>query len=248
MITSNAAVVQIAPTPAPSRWIVLDLETGDADEQAIETAIRAWKAPRNWKPETVEKNRAEHATKLRDQAALLDASPILCVGLRSPSLGLMFSGMGQGHLSEIPGWHGVVECPDERAMLASLGSWLNTVTDNGTVLAGHNVRGFDLPKLRGGYVRHRLPLPMCLRPVECGPSQPVTDTMHLFKHYSMEHRDNPFVSLDTVCIAFGIERPKSIVSGKDVPQMYRDGRIAEILTYCAIDIDATAEVYRLMMA
>lgn len=248
MITNTAAVVQIAPTPDPARWVALDLETGDAPEDAIAADIAAWKAPRNWKPETVEKNRAEYSAKVRDQAALLDASPVLCVGLRSPSLGLMFSGMGQGHLSQIPGWSAVIECPDESAMLAALRSWLNTISDASTTLVGHNCRGFDLPKLRGAYVRHRQPLPQCLRPVMDGPGQPMTDTMRLFGSFSMEHRDNPFISLDTVCRSFGVQRPKELIDGADVPRLHKEGRIAEILTYCAIDVDATAEVYRLMMA
>jgi hypothetical protein len=248
MITNNAHVVQIAPVPDPARWLCLDIETGDAPEEAIQRAIDTWKAPRNWKPKTVEKNHAEYATKVHDQAALLDASPILCVGLRSPSIGLMFSGMGQGHLSQIPGWSSVIECNDEAEMLIALASWLDTISDASTMLVGHNIRRFDAPKLRGAYVRHRLALPRCLRPVECGPSQPVTDTMSLFKHFSLEHRDDFMVSLDTVCAAFGIERPKQLISGAEVPQMYRDGRIAEILTYNAIDVDSDAEVYRLMMA
>lgn len=247
-MSGQSNVVHIAPTPAVEPWIVIDLETGDAPEEAIQAAIERWKAPANWKPETVSKNRAEYAAKARDKAALLDASTILCVGLRSPQGGVMLSGMGVGHLDTIPGWIGVLEYQDEAGLLAGLRAVLDATTDAATVLVGHNIRGFDAPKLRGAYVRHRLPLPRCLRPVEGGPGQPLTDTMRLFGHFSMEYRDAPFVGLDTVCRAFGIPRPKSVVSGAEVPEMHRDGRFAEILTYCAIDVDATAEVYRRMMA
>ena len=132
-------------------------------------------------------------------------------------------------------------------MLAGLAAWLDTQTDAETSLVGHNIRAFDLPKLRGGFVRHRLPLPACLRPRESG-SQPITDTMSLFKSFSMEHRDDFAVGLDLVCTAFGIPRPKQLICGDDVPRLYREGQIAAILTYCAIDVDATAEIYRLMMA
>lgn len=236
--------VTIMP-PAP--YIILDTETADAPDVAIAEAIAAWKAPSNWKPETVEAKRAEYAEKARDKAALLDASPIICVGLRTPSIGLMFSGMGKGYLDAIPGWAGVIEADDEAGMLEALRGWLNTLSNADTCLVGHNCRGFDLPKLRSAFVRHRQPLPDCLRPVTAGPGQPISDTMHLFKHFSMEHRDSLYISLDTACRSFGIARPKAIVDGSMVPEMYRAGRYAEILTYCAIDIDSTAELYRLMM-
>ncbi|TCT21182.1 ribonuclease H-like domain-containing protein [Thiobaca trueperi] len=242
----TAHVVTLTQTMPVARFVVLDLETGDAPEDAIQAAIRQWKAPSNWKPETVEKNRAEQAEKIREKAALLDASPILCAGLRSDREAVMFNGMGDTGPLDLPGWT-IESHPDECAMLAALGQWLNAHTDDVTALVGHNVRGFDLPKLRGGFVRHRLPLPACLKPRD-GQGQPVTDTMSLFKSFSMEHRDDFAVSLDVVATAFGIPRPKQYVSGADVPRLHREGQIAAILTYNAIDIDATAEIYRRMMA
>ncbi|WP_200331005.1 hypothetical protein [Thiocystis violacea] len=242
-----APVVTLTQTAAASRFVVLDLETTDAPEEAIQAAIAAWKAPSNWKPETVEAKRAEAAEKIRDKAALLDASPIVCVGVRSDRDGVMFSGMGDPGPLDLHGWR-IETHDDERAMLAALGQWLDVNADEQTTLAGHNVRNFDLPKLRGGFVRHRLPLPACLKPRASGPAQPVTDTMSLFKSFSMEHRDDFAVNLDLVCTAFGIPRPKQYVSGADVPRMHRAGQIAAILTYCCIDVDATTEIYRLMMA
>ena len=244
--TQTAHVVTLTPPAPAARFIVLDLETGDAPEEAIQAAINAWRAPSNWKPETVEAKRQEQAEKIREKAALLDASPILCVGVRSDRDAVMFSGMSDPGPLDLPGWR-IESHPDERSMLDALRVWLDLFTDEMTTLAGHNVRAFDLPKLRGAYVRHRLPLPACLRPRD-GQGQPVTDTMTLFKAFSMEHRDDFAVNLDVVCSAFGIPRPKQVISGAEVPRLHRDGRIAEILTYCCIDVDATAEAYRLMMA
>lgn len=244
--TQTAHVVTLTPPAPAARFIVLDLETGDAPEDAIQAAIDAWRAPSNWKPETVEAKRQEQAEKIRERAALLDASPILCVGVRSDREAVMFSGLSDPGPLDLPGWR-IESHPDERAMLDALRAWLDLITDEETTIAGHNIRNFDLPKLRGAYVCHRLPLPRCLRPRE-GQGQPVTDTMTLFKAFSMEHRDDFAVSLDTVAAAFGIPRPKQFISGAEVPRLHRDGRIAEILTYCCIDVDATAEAYRLMMA
>lgn len=242
----TAHVVTLTAAAQPARYLVLDLETGDAPEDAIQAAIRQWKAPSNWKPETVEKNRAEAAERIREKAALLDASPILCVGVRSDREAVMFNGMADPGPLDLPGW--TLDHHDrERAMLAALGAWLDRNADEQTVLVGHNARAFDLPKLRGGFVRHRFPLPVCLKPRD-GQGQPMTDTMTLFKAFSMEHRDDFAVSLDVVASAFGIPRPKQYVSGADVPRLHREGRDAEVLTYCCIDVDATAEIHRLMTA
>lgn len=244
----NANVITLTAPAQPARYIVLDIETGDAPEEAIIAATEGWKAPSNWKPETVEAKRQEAAERIRDKAALLDASPILCVGLRTDTEARLFNGMGDpGPLLSLAGW--IAEHhQDEAHMLVSLATWINAHTDPSTILVGHNVRSFDLPKLRGAYVRNRLPLPLCLRPVMDGPGQPITDTMKLFGSYSMENRDTPFVGLDTVCRVFGVPRPKSVISGADVPRYHKEGRFAEILTYQCIDVDATTEIYRLMMS
>lgn len=242
----QAHVVTLAQATPKATYIVLDLETGEADEGSVDAAIANWKAPSNWKPETVEAKRAEASEKIREKAALLDSSPITCIGCRTDREAVMFSGVGGSGVT-IQGWR-VVATDSEAGMLAAFSEFAASVAGSETTLAGFNVRGFDLPKLRGAYVRNRLPLPECLKPRESGPSQPVTDVMHLFKHFSMEHRDSLFVSLETVALAFGVPRPKSVISGAEAPRLARDGRIAELLTYCAIDVDTTAEIYRLMMS
>jgi hypothetical protein len=54
----------------PAKFVALDIETGNAPSEAVENAVENWKAPKNWKPETVEAKREEMATKKRDKAAL----------------------------------------------------------------------------------------------------------------------------------------------------------------------------------
>jgi hypothetical protein len=73
---NQAKVVQLL---TPAKFVALDIETGNAPAEAVENAVENWKAPKNWKPETVENKRAEMAEKKRDKAALLDASSILCI-------------------------------------------------------------------------------------------------------------------------------------------------------------------------
>lgn len=183
--------------------------------------------------------------KIKDKGALLDAAPVICAGFKSDFGRVMFNGMGDVGDLVIPGWD-LINCGDERGMLEAIKLWIDSAASSETCLVGHNSMGFDAPKLRNAFVRHRLPLPLCLRPVE--PYQPMWDTMKKFRFYSAEHSDDFYVSLDIVAEAFGIERPKQNVSGAEVPRMHREGRYAEILVYCGIDVETTDQVYLAMTA
>ena len=88
---------------SPAQYVVIDLETGDAPPDAIAAAIAAWKAPSNWKPETVEAKRVEAAEKIIEKSALLDASPILCLALKTDRMSVILNGMDASS-PEIPGW------------------------------------------------------------------------------------------------------------------------------------------------
>lgn len=226
----------------PARYVVIDLETGDAPPDAVEAALGAWKPPKTWKPETVEAKRAERAEAINGKAALLDASPILCVAIKTDRTAVILHGMSdEGH--EVPGWL-CLPCVDERGLLVALRSILENTTGPDSVVVGHNVVGFDLPKLRNAYVRHRLALPAILAPV--GEMQPVFDTMRQIRLFSMENADERFVSLDTVARVLGIPQHKGIVSGSEVPRMHRDGEHAAILVYCCLDTSTTEQAYLLM--
>ena len=68
MFNQNQAKMLQLVTPA--KFIAIDIETGNAPSEAVENSIDNWKAPKNWKPETVEAKRAEHAQAKREKAAL----------------------------------------------------------------------------------------------------------------------------------------------------------------------------------
>lgn len=89
-------------------------------------------------------------------------------------------------MSVIDGWP-VVACSDERSLLLALRAWLDSGTSPATTVVGHNLRAFDLPKLRHAFVRHGLKLPAILRPKLRDEEQAETvDTASLFKAFSME--------------------------------------------------------------
>lgn len=232
--------------PDPAQWLTIDIETGDAPEEAIHAAVENWKAPSNWRAETVDRKRTEWAEKAKEKAALLDASPVLCIAVKTNQQRLIFNGMGE-QTPKLDGWP-VIPCFEEPGLLLAFRIWMDGQTDGTSILVGHNILGFDLPKLRNAYIRHRLRLPKLMGAgvLDSEPLPPVSDTARLFRRFSMEHRDNEFPSLDLLARTLGLQRPKLLVSGADVPRLHREGRIAEILTYCAVDCATTAEAWLLM--
>jgi hypothetical protein len=67
------------------------------------------------------------------------------------------------------------------------------------------------------------------------------DLLDKFTYYGMTKKFN----LDFYCKSFNIESPKSHgVSGMDVKELYNAGKIEEIATYCAYDVEATYKLYK----
>lgn len=226
-------------------WICLDIETANAPEGAIIEAMAAWRPPGNCtKADTIEQKRQEAEARYREKAALLDASPVICLAMQlSDGPSILFHSFRKQY--SVPGW---LECasPDERTMLLVIREYLNAQGGDPSAV-GHNIRGFDLPKLRQAFIRHRLRLPKLFRiRADDEPPLKTADTMHMIRFFSMELRDEKFISLDQVAMVLGIEQPKKLVSGSMVPSLYRDERYQEILTYCAIDAATTARAFALM--
>jgi len=68
------------------------------------------------------------------------------------------------------------------------------------------------------------------------------DLLEVFTNYGSTKKFN----LDFYCKSFGIKSPKSHgVSGMDVKQLYAAGKIEEIATYCAHDVEATYQLYKI---
>ncbi|MBK7982144.1 MAG: hypothetical protein IPM75_09740 [Candidatus Competibacteraceae bacterium] len=224
----------------PAAWMVLDCETGDAPSEATAAALEAWKPPKNWKPATAEAKRGEIADRINSKAALLDASPILCVALKTDQIAVVLNGMSAESF-EVPGWL-VLPCCDEKGLLLALRAVLDQVVAADTVIVGHNLFGFDAGKLRNAFLRHRLRLPNALANFD----QPMFDTMRQIRYFSMELADERFVSLDTVARVLGIPQPKQVINGADCPRLHKEGQYAVICTYCCIDMETTTRAYLLM--
>ena len=68
------------------------------------------------------------------------------------------------------------------------------------------------------------------------------DLLDQFTFYGLMRKFN----LDFYCNAFGIESPKSKgITGMEVKELYKAGRIKDIAIYCGEDIKATYELYKI---
>lgn len=111
-----------------------------------------------------------------------------------------------------------------------------------------NGRGFDVPFL---YLRSALLDVPISRKDWLGyryQTEPHCDLAEQLTFYGVSGRDGAArrFNLDFYCRAFGIESPKAHgVSGLDVSRLLAEGRQQEIAEYCARDVRATAQLYRL---
>lgn len=68
------------------------------------------------------------------------------------------------------------------------------------------------------------------------------DLLEQFTFYGLTKKFN----LDFYCQAFGVESPKSKgITGMDVKELYRAGRMKDIAIYCQADVKATFELYKI---
>ena len=214
----------------PHAYVVIDIETGFASEAVIERALAGWTAPSNVKdPDKIAERRQQAAAGFLEKSALLDGSPITSIALVCGKDRQVFAG------------------PDEVDILTKFRSALDAATGPETVLVGHNICGFDLPRLRSAFIRLRLVLPMALRLDNDEEKRAVVfDTMRSFRYFSSERHEDRFVSLADVIDAFGLPRYKDGISGKDMPALAKSGKWDTIREYNLLDAVATEAVYLLM--
>lgn len=244
--------------PQVLEWICLDIETvAGRPESAEDWARRFWCPDERWKPETIGRRYLEALEKKREKLALLDAAGIAVIALRDSSNTRPVAVMhGCGfHGPEHREWGLVAGYNDEREMLMQFREFLNGHTDEGTLLVGHNVRGFDLPRLRFAYLRNGLQLPGLLA---C-PDVRVYDTMLQFaRHFSVEREE--FISLATVLEKMGMPNHKEVMDGSLIGEMLAKAMakigpessfngeaernaLEAVLRYAALDVLCESELF-----
>lgn len=230
-----------------ARLVCLDIETGHADRKVIETEIQRWTPPSNMKDEAkIAEKRAAAEKTISEKSALLDASPVACISVRTDKVGVVFNGMDKKSYSV--NHSQVISGGSEKKMLIDFREWLDTVTDDKTVLIGFNIFSFDLPRLRAAFLRHRLKLPKVLTPrVLDDEKQPIIDIMRMFlKGFTADCAGDFCISLKEVEHRLGLPEYKDKISGAEIPDLIVKGEIKKVLTYCAVDTMSTLQAYMLM--
>lgn len=231
----------------PANLVCIDIETGHADKKVVDDEIARWEPPSNMKDaEKIEAKRKEASEKIRDRSALLDASPIACIAVRTEKVGRIFNGLDKKAYAV--NHSDVISAGNEKKMLTDFREWMDAITTEHTVLIGFNIYSFDLPRLRAAFMRHRLKLPNILTPrLLDDEKQPTIDVMKMFlRGFTADCVDDRMISLREVEHRLGLPEYKDKISGAEVPDMIVKGKIKEVLTYCAVDTLSTLQAYLLM--
>jgi len=126
---------------------------------------------------------------------------------------------------------------DELDILSQMPGYL---IGNGT-LAGHNIKGFDIPFLCKRYLINGMQVPSKLdfygkKPWEID----VIDTMEIWKFSGWKGA----TSLTLLCDVLGVESPKGDMDGSKVGEAFYNGEYKRISQYCELDVNATFEVIK----
>ncbi len=109
---------------------------------------------------------------------------------------------------------------------------------NGIRLAGHNIKGFDIPFLANRFLANGMQVWQPLNVAGLKPWEiPHVDTCELLKFGGRTS-----ISLDDACLMLSIPSPKTSMHGSEVWQAYQEGRIDEIVEYCTADVRATGQL------
>lgn len=135
---------------------------------------------------------------------------------------------------------------DEGQLLTVLGAALTAnIRRNGfdTKIIGHHI-GWDVRFLYQRYICLDIPVPAVIRrAVAAKPwdDEKVFDTMVQFAGVGNR------ISLDKLCLAMGIPSPKGEMDGSMVWDYFKAGRLEEIATYCAGDVETVRKVHQRMI-
>jgi predicted PolB exonuclease-like 3'-5' exonuclease len=127
---------------------------------------------------------------------------------------------------------------EEEDILSRLESMMNKLP--GYRLCGWNIKSFDTPFLCKRYLIGGKSIPTMINHSGKKPWEIYdVDLMELWKFGSFAVKNT---SLDLVTAVMGIDSPKDGVDGSKVKEMFYNGKIDDIASYCMRDVVATARV------
>lgn len=215
--------------------LFIDIETLPTDRDDVREYVAAKVAPPGniSKPETIAKWEAESKPAAIEEAVhktSLDGSfgrvCVICWALDDGPI------------------RTVKSAQDEAGLLETFSDWLRLDVKSTnlfeTAVCGHNVSGFDLRFLSQRFTVHGIRPPAIIgRAASAKPweSNKVFDTM--VQWAGVGNR----VSLEKLCLALGIESPKTDLDGSKVAAAVAAGRLDDVATYCAGDVEAVRKVF-----
>jgi len=224
----------------PQPWLAIDIETVAGRPEDVERYLRMHFTPAgNMKtPEAIGRRWLEWREEKREKAGLLDQARVIVVSLTSLEETRALHCLREEPLHAHPDGLGWIEgFASRRKMLLALRVGLDALVGPETLLVGHNVKSFDLVKLRWSYLHEQLRLPQALVA-----EQPLFDTMREYgRRYSMVER--PFVALADLLEEFRLENHKGELDGSRIQEFYDAGRFDEIVTYALKDAAVEAQLY-----
>lgn len=227
--------------PAAWSWVCLDIETMGGNPDEVEAGfLRAWAPDKRWKPETIGTRFLEALAKRQEKAALLNSASIAAVAMHASDGALkVLHGLGAVASKTISGAE-VVGYTDESALLVAVREILDIRTDGETLVVGHAIDRFDLPRLRFRYLANGLKLPGILA------GTPRTfDSMRMYgKMFSVQ--GEPFIALSDLLELFGMPCHKGVADGAQVGELIAGGQLDALATYAALDVLAEAQVFQAM--
>lgn len=225
----------------PFQWLTLDIETiaGSPDDAERFIAER-WQPDSiaSWAEITIGKRAKEALAKKKERLSLLSAAPIICISLRSEQGISCIHCLDKTTIANLE--NGALICaePNIEQMLITLRVFLDHSVSPDTVIVGHNITNFDLPKLRWAYTRHGLRMPEVLAAARLN----IYDIMQVYTR-QFAVGSSCMVALNSLLEEFGVDSHKSLVSGSDVQQLYDDGAHDTIVQYAILDVIAESELY-----
>jgi len=133
----------------------------------------------------------------------------------------------------------------ERGLLAAfycdLAAMIPANQERGITVIGHNVANFDLRfMVQRSIVNGLRPHPIIASAAQAKPweGEKVFDTMVQWSGIGSR------ITLDKLCKALSIPTPKTGITGAQVWDEVKAGRIADVAAYCARDVEATRAAHR----
>lgn len=221
-------------------FYIFDVETTEPAPEEVARMeadwLENWEPPANYKDaEKIAAYKAEQLAKWRERLALADEAPLAMIGVMFPEETMILHGVkkhavkwlgknGKRDRVSIEGFAG------ESRLIEATIQVLEARIRERALGVGHNIYGFDLPKLRLAAARNNLRLPDALRvKIHDEMERPqMLDTMHHFCRY-FARSGQLFISAAEMQRKLGLPALlEGVADGKDVPRLLAAGKVEQV--------------------